>query len=213
MAINEAPDYLVNTIFSSLGIGDFEEIRNYIKSRAIKLIWNNKSDLITAFLKEKVEDGTLLEVKVEGIERMQFIKSADSKKLEGIKPLELSHAKLVNPFDNVVRDRKLLQKFWNYNYKLEAYTPAAKQIFGYYLMPILVNHQFIGRLEPKAHRKEAILEIKSIYFENWFKPNNKFYEKLTNGLKKFASFHNCEKITLNDNIPNNIKNSLSTVLQ
>lgn len=212
MSIKDAPDYLLNTTLSSLGICDYEEIKSYIRSRTVKLIWNNKPSLITEYLEEKVKDDTLIKVNVQGIDRTQFIKSTDSKKIETVKSLESAEAKLINPFDNVARDRNLLRKFWNYDYKLEAYTPAPDRIFGYYLMPILIDHQIVGRLEPKVHRKESRLEIKSIFFENWFKPSINFYEKLAKGLWKFATFHNCTEITLNDNINKDTKNTLTSVL-
>jgi uncharacterized protein YcaQ len=210
--VNEIPDYLVNVIFSSVGIGDLEEFRNYITSRAVRKIWNNKPKLITEFLEDKVTDGTLEELKVEGINRKQFMLVSDSDQLNKIQTIDQSHCKLINPFDNIARDRKLLQKMWNFDYKLEAYTPPPKRIFGYYLMPILDSHQFIGRLEPKAHRKDGILEIKSIYFENWFKPTNDFFDRLALGLKKFAAFHNCSDISLNDNLNKISKQKLSAVL-
>lgn len=208
MEFDDIPDYLIKIIFSSIGMGNFEEFRNYISSRVVKLLWDNKPNPITNFLEEKVVEGTLEEVKVEGSTQKQFILASESNNLTKIKSNESSYVKLINPFDNIVRDRKLLLKIWNFDYKLEAYTPPPQRIFGYYLMPILDGHKFIGRLEPKAHRKEGILEIRSIYFEEWFKPTAGFFERLAKGLSKFADFHSCNKIILNDKIYNKIKTSL-----
>ncbi|NHJ40839.1 MAG: winged helix-turn-helix domain-containing protein [Asgard group archaeon] len=210
MEFNDTPDYLIETIFSSIGIGNFEEFRNYISSRIVKLLWKNKPNLITNFLEEKVNEGTLEEVKIDGIDQKQFILAKECNNLNKISVNNSSFAKLINPFDNIARDRKLLLKLWNFDYKLEAYTPPPQRVFGYYLMPILDGHKFVGRLEPKAHRKEGILEIKSIYYEDWFKPNNDFYDRLIIGLEKFASFHNCNKISLNDSINKKIKSTIQS---
>jgi uncharacterized protein YcaQ len=212
LKINEVPNYLVNVIFSSIGIGDYEEFRSYITSRAARKIWNNKPKLITSFLEEKVADGTLEEITIQGINNKQFILASEINNLKSNQIIESSKCKLINPFDNIARDRKLLMKIWNFDYKLEAYTPPDKRIYGYYLMPILYGHLFIGRLEPKAHRKEEILEIKSIYFESWFKPSKTFLENLANCIKKFASFHNCNKIVLNENMHKDLKDNLSSLL-
>ena len=111
MTIKDAPDYLLNTTLSSLGICDYEEIKSYIRSRTVKLIWNNKPSLITEYLEEKVKDDTLVEINVQGIDRTQFIKSTDSKKIKTVKSLESTEVKLINPFDNIARDRNLLRKY------------------------------------------------------------------------------------------------------
>ncbi|NHK32899.1 MAG: winged helix-turn-helix domain-containing protein [Asgard group archaeon] len=208
MEIAKIPEYLVNVIFSSIGLGDYEEFRNYITSRAVRQLWKNKPALMINFLEEKVVDGTLVEVNIDGIEQKQYALSKLASKLEKNKPIESTESKLINPFDNIARDRKLLLKLWNFDYKLEAYTPPPQRIFGYYLMPILDGCKFVGRLEPKAHRKEGFLEVKSIYFEDWFKPTAQFYQRLAKGLEKFADFHNCNKINLNDRITKKIKTSL-----
>ncbi|NHJ49831.1 MAG: winged helix-turn-helix domain-containing protein [Asgard group archaeon] len=212
LEIEEIPDYIVNVIFSSIGLGDYEEFRNYITSRAVRKIWNNKPKLMTSFLEEKVADGTLEEVNVEGIDKKQFVLASERNKLTKALVIDPSHCKLINPFDNIARDRKLLLKMWSFDYKLEAYTPPAQRIFGYYLMPLLYGHQFVGRLEPKAHRKDGILEIRSLYYEDWFKPCKEFYERLASGIRKFATFHNCNEIVLNDKLNKKDKSSLSPIL-
>ena len=48
------------------------------------------------------------------------------------------------PFDPVVWDRRRFEHFWGWAYRFEAYTPAAKRIWGYYAMPILWHAEAIG---------------------------------------------------------------------
>lgn len=52
--------------------------------------------------------------------------------------------RLLAPFDPVVWDRRRFELFWNWQYRFEAYTPAAKRKLGYYALPLLWRDQIIG---------------------------------------------------------------------
>ena len=52
--------------------------------------------------------------------------------------------RLLAPFDPVVWDRRRFTLLWDWTYKFEAYTPAAKRQFGYYALPMLWRGQVIG---------------------------------------------------------------------
>jgi uncharacterized protein len=52
--------------------------------------------------------------------------------------------RLLTPFDPVVWDRDRFERFWNWVYRFEAYTPAAKRKLGYYALPLLWRDRVIG---------------------------------------------------------------------
>lgn len=52
--------------------------------------------------------------------------------------------RLLAPFDPVVWDRRRFEHFWGWQYRFEAYTPAAKRKLGYYALPILWQDQVVG---------------------------------------------------------------------
>jgi uncharacterized protein len=52
--------------------------------------------------------------------------------------------RLLAPFDPVVWDRRRFELLWNWPYRFEAYTPAAKRRWGYYALPILWRDDVIG---------------------------------------------------------------------
>lgn len=52
--------------------------------------------------------------------------------------------RLLAPFDPVVWDRRRFEIFWGWAYRLEAYTPAAKRVRGYYALPLLWRENVIG---------------------------------------------------------------------
>jgi uncharacterized protein len=57
---------------------------------------------------------------------------------------EHDEVRLLTPFDPVVWDRRRFELLWNWPYRFEAYTPAAKRRFGYYAMPVLWRTGVIG---------------------------------------------------------------------
>jgi uncharacterized protein YcaQ len=52
--------------------------------------------------------------------------------------------RLLTPFDPVVWDRRRFELFWDWRYRFEAYTPAAKRKLGYYALPLLWRERIIG---------------------------------------------------------------------
>jgi uncharacterized protein YcaQ len=52
--------------------------------------------------------------------------------------------RLLAPFDPLVWDRRRFELLWDWAYRFEAYTPAAKRVRGYYALPLLWRDQVIG---------------------------------------------------------------------
>jgi uncharacterized protein YcaQ len=52
--------------------------------------------------------------------------------------------RLLAPFDPIVWDRRRFEMMWGWEYRFEAYTPAAKRVRGYYALPLLWRDRVIG---------------------------------------------------------------------
>jgi uncharacterized protein YcaQ len=52
--------------------------------------------------------------------------------------------RLLAPFDPLVWDRRRFALLWDWEYRFEAYTPAAERRLGYYALPLLWGEQVIG---------------------------------------------------------------------
>ena len=52
--------------------------------------------------------------------------------------------RILSPFDPVVWDRHRFELLWGWEYRFEAYVPAAKRVRGYYAMPLLWRDTVVG---------------------------------------------------------------------
>jgi hypothetical protein len=53
-------------------------------------------------------------------------------------------ARALAPFDPIVWDRRRFEHLWGWGYRFEAYTPAAKRVYGYYALPLLWRDRVVG---------------------------------------------------------------------
>jgi hypothetical protein len=75
---------------------------------------------------------------------------------------------LLSPFDSLLWHRDRVRKLFGYDYTIEVYVPPPKRRHGYYSLPIFHDGHIVGRLDPKTHRDQCRLELKSVHFEPWF---------------------------------------------
>lgn len=72
---------------------------------------------------------------------------------------------LLSPFDSLMWHRERVSTLFGFDYRIEVYTPAHRRTFGYYTLPILHDGTLVGRIDPKIHRDERRLEVRSAHFE------------------------------------------------
>jgi len=63
------------------------------------------------------------------------------------------------PFDPLVWDRRRFEHLWQWPYRFEAYTPAAKRLRGYYAMPLLWHEAIIGWANARVERQRLDIEV------------------------------------------------------
>jgi uncharacterized protein YcaQ len=68
-------------------------------------------------------------------------------------------ATLLSPFDRLVHDRARAERLFGFHYRLEMYVPKAKREYGYYVLPLLVGDEIVGRAEPVWDKQERKLKL------------------------------------------------------
>jgi len=108
---------------------------------------------------------------------------------------------ILSPFDGLLRERWRLRSLFDFECKLEAYFPKAKRRWGYFCLPILWGRRFIGRMDPKADRKNRLLIVKKLMFEPGFEGFDEVLPLLAAKLGTFAAFNGCDATTIEDCFP------------
>jgi uncharacterized protein YcaQ len=117
-------------------------------------------------LLDLVDQGEVTPISIEGLARTYYCPTELVLELTSSEPLpETDTAVILGPLDNLLWDRDRLDDLWQFNYRWEVYTPAAKRRYGYYVVPVLWGERFVGRIELRADRTAGVLRVDNLWFE------------------------------------------------
>ena len=144
-----------------------------------------------ALLHQLADEGELLPVRVEGWQHGAFVHASLADELVRAQAgsLKASHTAVLSPFDPLVWDRKRASELFGFDYRIECYTPAPKRQYGYFVLPLLHRGKLVGRMDAKAHRKEGVFEVKSLYLEQGVRITQSLAQDLGKAIQKLAEWH------------------------
>ncbi len=125
---------------------------------------------VMAAIHDLVEDGELIPVEVEG----WAIAGRPAKAWlhrDAARPRRVDAAAILTPFDPVVWFRDRAERLFDFDYRIEIYTPAPQRRFGYYSLPVLVGDDVVGRVDLKADRASGALRVQSAWWEQGAAPD------------------------------------------
>ena len=109
--------------------------------------------------------------------------------------------RLLSPFDPILRDRKRTLRLFGFDYRFEAFVPGEHRKHGYYVLPILEGDRLIGRLDPKVHRDQGLLEVKGLWWEPKVKETKGRRAALEAALDRLARRVGAERWTISPPAP------------
>jgi uncharacterized protein YcaQ len=193
--------FVLNTV-KALGVTKAEWIADYFRLK--------KAD-VTAALKKIDKQGLLKTINVEGWQSPAYYHPDNQALIDSALAGKIPQSKttLLSPFDPIVWDRNRARDLYNFDYTIECYTPAPKRKYGYFTLPILYKNTVIGRLDPKAHRKEGTFEIKALHLEPGVKVDDALVNELKTTLKDCATWHKTPNVIVRWANADNLAEQLS----
>jgi uncharacterized protein YcaQ len=197
--------FLVRRALKAYGIANESEIREHIHG--------TDKAIISQGLRDLIDSGEVVNLSIDKIKKNEYYALSD--KIETASRLRKSSPRLflLSPFDNLIIQRERIKRLFGFDYALECYVPAPKRKFGYFVLPILWGENFIGRLDPKADRKNKTLIIHRLILEPGITEFEEILPPLAEKLWDFARFNGCERIELKKTVPGAVKKPLAKLLK
>lgn len=82
----------------------------------------------------------------------------DSRGDVGVELGPVKDARLIGPFDPLLRDRVRARRIFGFDYTFEAYVPKAERVYGHYVMAVLSGAGLIGRVDLRRSNGELVVE-------------------------------------------------------
>ena len=146
----EAQRELIRRSVRSLGVAAARDIRDYYRLPAAAAK-QGLADLVDA--------GEVVSVDVEGWRTPGYLDPAARV------PRRLSAQALLAPFDPVVWERDRAERLFGFRYRIEIYVPAPQRVFGYYVLPFLMDDRLVARVDLKSDRQAGVLRVQAAFAE------------------------------------------------
>jgi uncharacterized protein YcaQ len=147
---DEAVRELTLRAATALGVGTEADIRDYFRLSA-QQVKPAIADLLAA--------GEIERVDVDGWSVPAYLRAG--------RPVPRSDrgTALLCPFDPLIFFRPRVERLFNFHYRIEIYTPAAKRQYGYYVWPLLMDGRLVARVDLKADRTGDALRVVGAFAE------------------------------------------------
>lgn len=147
---DEAQSLLLLRAAGSMGVATAADIADYPRIRMPEA-----RPLIEAL----AGAGELVEVEVEGWGRTAYLHP------DATLPRRVEGRALLSPFDNLIWFRDRVERMWDFHYRIEIYVPEPKRVYGYYVLPFLLDGDLVARVDLKTDRKAGALLVKGAFAE------------------------------------------------
>ncbi len=134
----------------SLGVAAVDDLADYYRIRLPEA---------RPLIQSLADRGDLIEVEVEGWDRPGYLHP------EAKAARRSTGAALLSPFDSLIWYRDRVERLWGFLYRIEIYVPEPKRVYGYYVLPFLLDGDLVARVDLKTDRQEGVLRVRGAFAE------------------------------------------------
>ena len=193
-------EFIVDRMVGAMCLATEYDI-GYARTARRQIANKNVNEKIKVATKNMLESGYLVKLEVEGSTYYTHQESLTDLPLR----LGKRQVRILSPFDNLIINRRRALELFGFDYQLECYVPAVKRKYGYFSLPILYGDELIGRMDAKAERKTANLEVRNLVLEDGVKINDGLLFALQDGLSRFSVDNKCDSIQVIKTHPEKLK--------
>lgn len=198
--------HLIEKAIAALGITQARWVNDYFRT---------KPRLKDVDLDALVGAGTVLRVAVQGWDAPGYVHASQAALLKKASAgkLQATHTALLSPFDPVVWDRERASVLFDFDYRLECYTPEEKRVHGYFVLPLLCRGELIGRLDAKAHRAEGVFEVRALYAQPGLVWTEEHIADVAEAIQRSADWHGTPQVRITRTQPAKLAPALRRALK
>ncbi len=203
---------LLRDSIRTLGVGTLSDLTDVHRLNG----WHTNRKHVTTLINELVDAGEFIPVQVAEWNEPAYAGIDWMNKLSSNQLSKDSTTTLLSPFDSLVWHRDRVSRLFNMDYRLEAYTPAAKRIYGYFAMPVLHRSSLVARVDPGREKngKGTTLLAKTVTFETGTRTtvNKEVIQGTAQALIRAAGWVNAQDISIGTVQPASARTQLTKVL-
>lgn len=186
-----------------------DEVNRALVARAVRALGVSKAGWVPdyfrmpkrgtgAILEDLVGRGELRRVQVDGWDAPGYVHRANMDLVERVVggAVQQVRTTLLSPFDPLTWDRLRVLELFDFDYRIEVYTPEARRKYGYFSLPVLHRGKFVARLDAKAFRREGRFVVRALHFEEGIDVTDAMVTELSTAVRACAEWHGTPEVEL-----------------
>ncbi|MFM7210385.1 MAG: winged helix-turn-helix domain-containing protein [Actinomycetota bacterium] len=147
-----------------------------------------------------IGDTDLVEVSVRGWDQRAWA-SPEALAWLGTANRARSRTTLLSPFDSLIWNRDRMERLFDMEHRIEAYTPAVKRVHGYFAMPVLHAGHLVGRVDPGREKGTLVAKRVTLETSRTGAPVKGAVDGTARALTEAATWVGAERIRVDEVIP------------
>ena len=178
-------------------ISEYEFMKWYVFRRlgSVGMLWNKNgggwlatlmpnSKTRQKILDDYITDGSVQSHEIEGLSERFYVRTIDMPVFDLKSSAKSESIRFIAPLDNILWERSMLSKIFDFDYTWEVYVPEAKRKYGYYVIPVLHGNRFIARFEPEKSKPH--IKIKNWWWEKDVTVSNDLIDRVIQEFERLA---------------------------